>query len=181
MASIKKGDTLNKFVVWMNTPPKERIPSTQKQFSALNDVTQVTLSKWRRAYERETGIIEGTQSQESRIKAFIDKVYTDAMKPSATGKDKELNAKIMGLLIEKKEVKVGRLEDDEYYAIRNKAIAEIEQLRPWENGGDREMRNKPALLLEEPSEDTREGIVADSKVGALELPASNDVGISNSS
>jgi hypothetical protein len=81
-------------------------------------------------------------------------IYQKAL--DGTVSAQELYAKVKGKLKDELEIKVGRLQDDDYYRIRNEASREIASRGRSKGDGDREVLPESALLLEEPCLDTKQ-------------------------
>ena len=145
---------------WLDTPAEERMPQTQfrksikmsfkKFLEVKNEWREQRQNQPARSVREVAGMIDRTLDEggDERWTSVEQAIYEQAVK--GTVKAQELFAKLKGKLIDKQEIRVGRLEDDDYYRIRNEARRELNQTREKGNKGAGEVRAIPALLLEQP-------------------------------
>jgi len=156
---------------YLDTPLEEREMSERDFRKTLRmsfPIYKGVKDEWRaqrgtpkRDVKEAIGMIErGLEEGDERWVSVEQAIYEAAMK--GTVKAQELYARLKGKLIDKQEIKVGRLEDDDYYRIRNEARRELKPRREEGNQGDREMQPVTALLLEAPCSDTEQDNEKDS-------------------
>lgn len=122
---------------------EDRIP--QKELAIKIGVSDSTLTNWGKKLEDDDG--DFTQAE---ITAFKRRLFRDAMSKDSTAKDKELTARMLGVLIDKKEEKITFFNGDEHFRQNREAKKFLEQ---YESGGDEsgvdEMRDERPILLDE--------------------------------
>jgi len=157
---------------YLDTPEEERIPV--KEFLKKNGMIRVTFYKGELLYAQERAE-EMKQARENMLKkrkaadGLGDLVSADDITKWAemekaiyqkglggTVKAQELYARLKGKLKDELNIKVGRLQDDDYYRIRNEAAREIAPRGRGKDKRDREVLSESALLLEKPRLDTEQ-------------------------
>lgn len=160
---------------WLDTPLEVREPKSEREFrrsmrlgyrtfknlriewqvdKTLENKRDVQLKGAYDAIEQERSSPINIAEEGKRWTAMETAIYNKGIEGTVTAQ--ELYAKLKGKLIDKQEIKFGRLEDDDYYKIRNKARRELDARGDGEDKGDREVLAEPALLLEKPRLDTEQ-------------------------
>ena len=127
---------------WLNLGREERIasnlPTNQKDFAYSIGIGTTKMKEYRReffalnmkgridhSYNNGEGQNNAEISGDERL-ALARKVYTDAMRQGASAKDKDLAVRMLGMLIDRQEVKVG-LSADEIARRNTEAERELEE------------------------------------------------------
>jgi len=127
---------------------------------------------------REKPPLDNPTMDSDKWRAVEHAIYERAI--AGTVSAQELYAKIKGKFIEKQEIKIGRIENDDYYRIRNQAKRELTERRKGKIQGDRKVLPESALLLSEQSLDTEQDEHEDSQVGSVAVSSSSSGGVSES-
>jgi hypothetical protein len=141
---------------WLNIPPEQRFPSTKAEWARMNNVTHATLNNWDKGFTEwkklqgsngSVAKLEGLDG-ESVVQQFVKLMGQLALDPTRPAKDRELFAKMAGLLIDRSEQKVTlELTGDDYANIEREA-----RRRNLEEGysiGEGKMQGQPDLLPQE--------------------------------
>ncbi len=153
---------IEKFAEWYYTPINERDPINQKEFSKKWNVSEVTLSKWKKNFEKEV------YSDQAEHEAFMDKLKAMATTGKPTSRHMEIYAKLKGWYTEKPEEKV-ELSAYDYIQIGNRVIQGFrDNLR--ERGGNCSVCGQPVPIPEEPLLDNQQEHSQPSEVAAVGVP-----------
>jgi len=174
---------------YLDTPIEERKPL--KDFLRENHMTRVSYYKGELVYTQEhkaealelrdalrmkreyvNTLGHNVTSLENRWNRVEKAIYDEAVRGKVSAQ--ELYAKLLGKLIDKKEIKVGRLEGDDYYRIRNEAKRDIDHGGGGEPERDREVLAESTLFLEESRLDTEQDNDTDGSVAGLGLSSTDD-------
>jgi len=140
---MRKADKsgIRKFAEWLSLPEEEREPKTIRALAEQLGKAESTLWLWK---------AQLTKLDDDEVDRFKRKLYRDAMKPNATGKDKELYARMKGLLVDKQETKVTlELSADERARRELEAERREREWRSREGYRVEVMSEEPALLHNE--------------------------------
>lgn len=96
---VAQRQKIKQFAEWLALREDERVIKTQKDFAKSIGVVEQTLIRWKEQLQ------DTTEDETEQIEAFKKKVYRDAIRPNATGKDKELFGRLKGLFIDRPETK----------------------------------------------------------------------------
>lgn len=164
-------ETKAKYAEWRTLTDEERyekgLPLTQREFSTIYSITEQTLSAWNKELDaKKPKEANGIHNLED----FLGYMRSLAFNPKSLGKDRELYAKLLGWLTEKREdtVKVEFTPAD-YTRIARETIGQLRA--ELESGGGRcpvcgqykALRNGARL-------DTESEHTEDREVAALALP-----------
>jgi len=114
---------------------------------------------------------ENETDADARMVNVLNVAYRKALEGSY--KHAELLARISGKLVDRSEIKVGRLEADDYYRIIGEAEKELEPNRTRKLQGDSKVSKERKLLLETPRVDSEQEHGAEGSVAELGLSTSS--------
>ena len=119
---MKKTYEKEQYFEWLALPKEQRKPKSKREFARKIGVQYITLMAWQRGKDlqpkdkggysditKQTALTKqiGDLPVEEQIQVFDKLLFSIARNPNASSKDRELFAKRYGLLVEKKEMKVG--------------------------------------------------------------------------
>jgi len=150
-------ETREKAIKWLNTSITIRQPKSKQKFCDRVGISVPTLNKWEaelRSGKKISlgGVVLDDLPAEEQVKVFKRLLFKMVQDPKTPAKDRELFAKMNGLIIDKSinlEVKIGA---DELFRARNEARRELEG-SGFTVVGSGEVRPQPSLLSEDLRED----------------------------
>ncbi len=155
---------MEEFTDWYYSPEDKRIP--RSKLAIKLSVSDATLKNWGNQLESDNG-----DFSEAEITSFKRMLFRDAMGTNAKAKDKELAARMLGVLIERKEEKIAIVITGDEQFRRNKKVREYVEEYELGGGGVDEVRDERPVLLDEVRLHTEQEHGEDSEVGTVGVPS----------
>jgi len=133
---------------WVVTPVEEREFKTQTALAEHLGYSTKTISTTISKLKEPDDLDE-----EGQIRRFKQKLYQDAMKPTATGKDKELYGRSRGIYIDRMEQLIKVVSADEIARSELEAERRVRELRTRMEGRTEGVSEELSLLPKEIRED----------------------------